>query len=188
MTEDDLGLATELKRRTRERQQPAGRFDPERAVQDLVSGNLKARLQAQSALARHGTRSVLVLLNALAKEDGPARSAVVRTLGAIRDPTVAPTLARALDDDDASVRWEAGKGLIALGRPGLETTLHILITHQLPSPQLKAAVRHVLLGFKADEHDGILAPLLHSLEHHAPDEVLMVNAYTAIAALAGEEA
>jgi HEAT repeat protein len=188
MTEDDAGVATRVERRRSDRARASESFDPDSTVRDLASGNLEARLEAQAALAQRGIQSVPALLTALAREDGHARAAIVRTLGAIRDPTVAPTLARALDDDDASVRWEAGKGLMALGRTGLQTALHVLITHQMSSPQLKAAVRHVLLGMKTEELEGILAPVLHALEHHAPDEVLMVKAYKAIVALAGEVA
>ncbi|MGD8726139.1 MAG: hypothetical protein PVH40_00775 [Gemmatimonadales bacterium] len=96
----------------------------------------------------------------------------------------APTLAQALDDDDASVRWKAAAGLIALGRPGLESALHLLTNHEFPSPQLKASVRHVLLGLNVDAYESIVAPLLHAIEDHAPDEVIMVEAYKAIEALA----
>jgi hypothetical protein len=97
----------------------------------------------------------------------------------------APLLTQELDDDDAGVRWKAAVSLIGLGRPGLESVLHLLTTHEFPSPQLKASVRHVLLGLNQGAYEGIIAPLLHALEDHAPDEVLMVEAYKAIEALAG---
>jgi HEAT repeat protein len=160
--------------------------DRDHLVQDLLSGELDVRARAQEALALEGSRAVPSLLSALACGEPHLRVAAVQTLTAIGDPLTAPSLARALDDDDGAVRWEAGEGLITLGRPGVLAAVHTLVTHELPSPQLKDAVRHVLLGMRLDEEYRVLTPLRHALANHAPDEVLMVRAYEANAMLSNE--
>jgi HEAT repeat protein len=161
--------------------------DPDHVVHDLVSNDLDVRVQAQEALVLEGTRAVPPLLRALATGGAHLRAAAVQTLSAIGDPLTAPSLARALDDDDGAVRWEAGEGLIALGRPGVSAAVHTLVTHELPSPQLKDAVRHVLLGMRLDQEYRVLTPLRHALANHEPDEVLMVRAYEASAKLTNQD-
>jgi HEAT repeat protein len=165
----------------------AQKHDFDRMVHDLVSNELDVRTQAQEALIREGTSAVPPLLRALANGEPHLRVAAVQTLTALGDPLTAPSLARALDDDNGAVRWEAGDGLITLGRPGVLAAVHTLITHELPSPQLKDAVRHVLLGVREEQEYRVLAPLQHALANHAPDEVLMVRAYEASAMLTNED-
>jgi hypothetical protein len=149
----------------------------------LLNAPLTKRLDAEVALARHGTVVVPALLTAFASAEAHDRAAIARVLGSIHDPSIAPMLARALDDDDATVGREAGAGLVELGRAGLHAALHTLIIHRHPSPQLKEAMRYLVHEVTADKDADILTPLRHALAEHAPNEVLMVEAYKAIAAL-----
>ena len=187
MADDNGKLATSVRRDTSKAARPRRRDDPDRVVRDLMSGDLETRERAEADLSHDGTQFVPSLLRVLTKGDAHQRATSVRILSAIHDPSIAPTLTRALDDDDVSVRWEAGRGLIALGRSGITTALHALITHQLPAPQLKASIRQVLLGVDDEGLKDILTPVLRALEHHVPDEELMVTAYKAIAILADRE-
>lgn len=173
---DDMGSG---QRSARAAMPPAEKHDIDHMVHDLVSNDLDVRTRAQEALVSEGASAVPPLLRALANGEPHVRAAAVQTLTAIGDPLTAPSLARALDDDNGAVRWEAGDGLIALGRPGILAAVHTLITHELPSPQLKDAVRHVLLGVREEREYRVLTPLRHALANHAPDEVLMVRAYEA---------
>ena len=153
-------------------------------IADLTSSELNDRLRAQHSLITRGRAAVPALLAALQDEDPHRRSAAAQVLAVIAEPSTAAALAGALSDDEAPVRWIAAEGLIALGPVGLAAALHALVTAQTISPQLKDAVRHILLKLRVDSRLGeIVEPVLRAMHKFGVDEMILVEAHRAFEAL-----
>jgi HEAT repeat protein len=158
-------------------------------IADLTSSNLNQRLNAQYHLITRGGAAVPALLEALRASDPHLRSSAAHVLAVIADPSAAQGLAAALDDDEDPVRWVAAEGLVALGPAGLEAALHVLLGADSVSPQLKAAVRHILLRVRDDDGmDEIAKPLLAAIHEFEMNERVLVEAYKALTSLTGQPA
>jgi HEAT repeat protein len=158
--------------------------DDTELIADLTHSDLERRLNAQYKLITRGHDAVPALLEALKDEDPHLRSNSAHVLAVVADPTAAEGLATALDDDEDPVRWVAAEGLIALGPVGLAAALHALVRANAISPQLKAAVRHILLRVGGENGLGeITKPLLAALHEFELNEMVLVQAHKALTAL-----
>lgn len=154
-------------------------------IADLTNSDLKQRLSAQYNLITRGHAAVPALLDALKDSSDPhMRSNAAHVLAVIADPAAAEGLATALDDDEDPVRWVAAEGLIALGPVGLAAALQALLRADTISPQLKAAVRHILLRVRDEAGMGEIAkPVLAALHKIELNEAVLVAAHSALTRL-----
>jgi hypothetical protein len=153
-------------------------------IADLTSSDLEKRLNAQHGLVDRGRAAVPALLEALKDNDPDVRNRSAQMLTVIADPVTATALAAMLSDDEASVRWVAAEGLIALGLVGVRAGLQALVEADTISQQLKDAVRHILLKVRDDYDVGrITRPVLAAMHKFEMDELLLVEANRALAAL-----
>jgi HEAT repeat protein len=158
--------------------------DDAELISNLTNSDLTQRLNAQYNLIIRGRPAAPALLEALRDSDPHLRSSAAHVLAVIADPSTAEGLAAALDDDEDPVRWVAAEGLVALGSVGLQAALHVLLGADSVSPQLKAAVRHILLRVRDGEGmDEIVKPLLGAIQEFEMNEKVLVEAYKALAAL-----
>ncbi len=124
------------------------------------------------------------LLKALKDDDPHLRSAAAQVLTVIADPATATALAAMLDDEAAPVRWVAAEGLLALEHAGLKAALYTLIVAETISPQLKDAVRHILLKLRDDGRLGEIAKrVLAAMHNFEVDELVLVEAHRALSTL-----
>jgi HEAT repeat protein len=160
--------------------------DDAELIENLTNSDLKQRLNAQYKLISRGHEAVPALLEALKDNDPHLRSNAAQVLAVVADPTAAEGLAAALDDDEDPVRWVAAEGLIALGPFGLQAALHALLNADTISPQLRAAVRHILLRLRdAEGMEVITRPLLAAIHEFEMNEKILVEAYRALTAIEG---
>ncbi len=153
-------------------------------IADLTSPDLGKRLNAQHGLVDRGRAAVPALLEALEDDDPHVRNRSAQVLTVIADPATATALAAMLDDDEAPVRWVAAEGLVALGVTGVRAGLQALVEAKMISPQLKAAVRHILMKVRDDDEVGqIIKPVLAALHEFERDEVVLVQAGKAVSTL-----
>ncbi len=152
-------------------------------ITDLVSRDLTTKLGAHYQLMRRGAQSTPALEHALGNADSHVRLAAAHALRGIADPAAAPALARALDDDDPSVRWIVAQGLIALDAVGLRPALCVLRDTPCPSPQLMAAVQHVVLELSQGRFKDVLQPVAQKLHDSAPYWVVVPTVEKAITTL-----
>jgi HEAT repeat protein len=153
-------------------------------IADLTNSDLEQRLGAQYKLITRGREAVPALLKALRDDDPHLRSNAAHVLAVVADPTAAEGLATALDDDEDPVRWVAAEGLVALGPVGLQAALYALVRADSISPQLKAAVRHILLRVSDDNGMGqISKPVLAAIHEFELNEAVLVEAHSALSKL-----
>jgi len=123
-------------------------------------------------------------VQSLADEDPHLRGAVAQVLAVIAEPSTATALAALLSDEVAPVRWIAAEGLVALSKEGLKAALHTLVGADPISPQLKAAVRHILLKLRDDAQlGGCVQPVIAAMHNLEVDEVVLVAAHKALSRL-----
>jgi HEAT repeat protein len=95
-------------------------------IRVLESGDEPRRWGAAIALGRIGDReSIDALLSSLRRRDGEVQQGVIRALGEIGEPAVAP-LIQMLQDVDACAREEAVRALGEIGEPAVETLIATL--------------------------------------------------------------
>lgn len=155
-----------------------------RLISDLMNPDLTRRLGAQHRLITRGRDAVPALLEALQHDDPHVRNSAAHILAVIADPATAAALAGALEDEAAPVRWVAAEGLVALGNVGLKAALRALVSAETITPQLKDAVRHILL--KMRDHCGmerVAEPVLSAMKKFEVDEMILVEAFRAISEL-----
>jgi hypothetical protein len=157
-------------------------------IEDLMSPDLDRRLGAQHELITRGGTAVPALLEALQHENPHVRNAAAHVLAVIAEPASAAALAAALDDVEAPVRWVAAEGLVAMGRTGLRAALRALVSADVISPHLVAAVRHILLKLRSEGGLGEIAtPVLIAMEKSQLYEGVSNAARGAVTALDGLE-
>ena len=155
-------------------------------IAELTSADVQRRLHAQHNLINRARAAVPALIGALDDEDPHLRSAVAQVLAVIAEPSTAPALAARLSDEVAPVRWIAAEGLVALRGPGLMAALHTLVNVEAMSPQLKAAVRHILLKLRDDARLGeVVKPVIAAMHNLEVDEMILVEAHKALSKLKG---
>jgi len=120
-------------------------------ITDLGSSNESERRKARSLLATEGANAVPDLIQALSNGDWYTRTEIVKIFAQIRDPSAAPALVRAMEDEDHDIRWTAMKGLIALERAGLEPLLQAL-TKDFDSVWLREGAHHILNVMKKKKY------------------------------------
>lgn len=119
------------------------------------------------------------LIEILGDRSGHMRWEAARALVSIRDPSAAPALVEALEDEMLEVRWTAEGGLIDLGRDGLVSLLHGLITHS-GSNRFREAAHRILTAMARSDHAEIAKPVLEALEGPASIMALPVAAFMAL--------
>lgn len=155
-------------------------------IAELTSADVQRRLHAQHNLISRGSAAVPALIESLADDDPHVRSAVAQVLAVIAEPSTAPALAARLGDEVAPVRWIAAEGLVALGKAGLAAALRTLADVEAMSPQLKAAVRHILLKLRDDARLGeVVKPVIAAMHNFEVDEMILVEAHKALSKLKG---
>lgn len=146
---------------------------------ELRSEDPVTRESACSALIKLGKEAVPPLVEILSDPLSHARREAVRALSKIHDPSSAPALVRALEDELPGVRWLAAEGLIAMERSGLVPLFQALIRHS-DSVRLRQGAHHVFHVLSAGEHGLQLAPVMEALEGPEPISSLPVAAFNAL--------
>lgn len=150
-----------------------------RALSDRDGGK---RQEARDYLVKAGPRSVLVLTALITDPNHRVRWEAAKALGQINDPTAAPALVTALEDDDSDIRWLGAEGLIVLGRAGLVPLLEELIRRS-DSFQLREGAHLVIRKLVEQGNYAYLAPILDALDGPAAEDALPPAASRALDAL-----
>ena len=131
-------------------------------IADLASRDVGMRREARRALLEIGTPAVEPLLEALPRRAGEARPEIFKVLRSIADPAAVDVFLRALEDEDAEVRWIAAEGLVALGRVGLVRLLEELTEYPETEWKLRGA-HHVLSAhLRSPRFNQIVGPVLRA--------------------------
>jgi len=120
-------------------------------ITDLGSSSESERKKARSSLITEGANAVPDLIQALSNSNRQSRMEVVKIFSQMRDPSAAPALVRALEDEDHDIRWTAMKGLIAFERAGLEPLLEALMK-DFDSVWLREGAHHILNVLKKKKY------------------------------------
>ncbi len=156
--------------------------DPERLealVRGLGSDRPAERGRARATLVSMGRVVVPRLIQILGDRSGHMRWESARALVSIRDPSAAPALMEALEDEMLEVRWIAEDGLIDLGKDGLVSLLHGLITHS-GSNRFREAAHRILTAMAHGDCAEVAKPILEALEGPASTMAIPVAAFTAL--------
>lgn len=125
------------------------------------------RERARQSLVAIGAPAVASLIEALANPSELLRWEAAKALGEIGNPTAAPALVAALEDNVFDVRWLAAEGLIAVGDKGLVPLLQALVERS-DSMWLREGAHHVLHDISRGELKEIVRPVLAALEDIQP--------------------
>jgi HEAT repeat protein len=148
---DDVEVQEEVmymytNRRYEDSLDPGSAADPAtigKLIAALADGDWVTRQRARESLVEIGKPAVAPLTEALAESNERVRWEAANALSEISDPTAAPALVKALEDNSFGVRWLAAEGLISLGREGLSPLLEALVEHP-ESAWLRQGAHHVL--------------------------------------------
>jgi HEAT repeat protein len=117
------------------------------AIRDLITTltgqDGSARKRAREQLVEIGPPAVASLLPLLSNKQTYVRWEAAKALSEIGDPSAAPALVKALEDDDSGIRWLAAEGLILAEQAGLPPLLEALL-EQGESVRLRDGADHVL--------------------------------------------
>jgi hypothetical protein len=108
----------------------------------------QVRRQARLALVYRGFDAVPDLIRALSYPDRDVRWEAAKALGEIGDPSSAPALVEALEDERFGVRWLAAEGLIGMGNAALPALMAAL-ARSADSVWQRGGAHHVLRGIAA---------------------------------------
>ncbi len=154
----------------------------------LRASNLAQELRSEDPVTREGACNALIalggsavppLVDKLSDPHDHARREAARALSRIHDPSSAPALVLALEDELPGVRWLAGEGLIAMGRGGIVPLFRALISRS-DSVRLRQGAHHVLRSLSVGEHGRQLALVMAALEGPEPISALPVAAFNAL--------
>jgi hypothetical protein len=141
----------------------------ESLVHQLASTDMAERVTAREALVELGG-AVVPAVTALAhSQDDHARWECAKTLAQIADPSSIGTLIQLLEDSEDGTRWDAGLGLIAIGRPAVTPVLRAII-HRSTDYAIIPGARHVMHEFCKAEWGGFLKPVYTALSSHQARE------------------
>ena len=150
-----------------------------RALSDRDGGT---RQQTRDTLVKAGAPAVPVLTTLVTNPNHHVRWEAAKALGEINDPSAAPALVVALEDEESDIRWLGAEGLLAAGRAGLEPLLQKLIVRS-NSVWLRDGAHHVIRALVKRGHDPYLAPMLDALDGPAAEDAVPFAAVQALAAL-----
>jgi HEAT repeat protein len=139
----------------------------EALIKSLSNKDDGVRVKARHALVAMGKAAVPPLTEALKSSKGLVKWEAAKALGEIGAPEAAPSLVKALEDDQFDVRWLAAIGLIGMNIKGLKPLLHALM-HQTDSVFLREGAHHVIHDLTKGELRKYLAPVLAALENIEP--------------------
>lgn len=112
-------------------------------ITTLTGKNGLARKRAREQLVEIGQPAVSSLLPLLSDKQTYVRWEAAKALSEIGDPGAAPTLVKALEDNDPGIRWMAAEGLIRVEQAGLPSLFEALMEHG-ESSRLREGAGHVL--------------------------------------------
>ena len=150
-----------------------------RALSDRHGGK---RQETRENLVKVGAQAVLVLTALITDPNHRVRWEVAKALGQINDPSAAPALVTALEDDESDIRWVGAEGLIVLGRTGLVPLLEELISRS-DSFQLREGAHLVIRKLVEQGRYPYLEPVLDALNGPAAEDCLPPAASRALSAL-----
>jgi HEAT repeat protein len=133
-------------------------------IKSLSSEDDGVRVKARHSLVATGKAAVLPLTEALKSSHALVKWEAAKALGEIGAPEAAPSLVKALEDDQFDVRWLAAIGLIGMNIKGLKPLLHALM-HRSDSVFLREGAHHVIHDLTKGELREYLAPVLAALEN-----------------------
>ena len=148
---------------------------------DLSNPSSVERRRARVALIELGDEAVPALIAALADASLIVRQEAVKALEAIGDDAAARALIKALQDQDASIRWLAAEALAHLGPVGLKPLLEAL-AHDSGLTWLREGAHHVLRFYKGNLTRP-LEQLMGALDDHDIMTTLTWDASVALASL-----
>lgn len=140
------------------------------------------RQETREYLVKVGAPAVLVLTALITDPNHRVRWEAAKALGQIDDPTAAPALVTALEDDESDIRWLGAEGLIVLGRSGLVPLLEELISRS-GSFQLREGSHLVIRKLVEQGRYPYLVPVLDALDGPAAEDALPPAASRALDAL-----
>jgi HEAT repeat protein len=149
--------------------------DIDSLIADFTCDDVLKCQKARRALVAMGNKAVESLVRGLSSKKHWVRWEAAKALGQIGDKAAARALVKALEDNEFDVRWLAAEALITIGRDSLEPLLAALADHGDKSLSLRRGAHHVLHDMDRRNLDGILKPVMASVEDIAPSvEVLQV--------------
>ena len=140
-------------------------------IADLGNESANIRERARHSLVSMGTAAVKPLLEALTDSREYGRAQAAKALGETGDPSTAPALVKALEDDKYDVRWLAARAVVALGRNGLPALLQALMERP-DSTWLREGAHHILHDERYKPWHGQLAPIMEALEGYDAADAL----------------
>jgi HEAT repeat protein len=151
-------------------------------IETLHGPDATKRQSTRKALVTLGKAAVKPLIALLSDTRPHVRWEAAKALGKIGDPTSAPALVEALEDDDSNVRWLAAVGLAAMKLKGLMPLLSALVRHPY-SIWLREAAHHICRELMRQGSFRELGPLLNALEHPDPEVSVPIAVYDVMRAL-----
>jgi hypothetical protein len=141
----------------------------ETLIQALSDRHGDKRQQTREALVMIGAPAVPVLTKLVTNPNHHVRWETAKALGEINDPSAAPALVAALEDDESDIRWLGAEGLISLGRTGMRPLLEELVVRS-DSVQLRDGAHHVIRELVKRGREPNLAPILDALDGPAAED------------------
>jgi HEAT repeat protein len=138
---------------------------------------------ARRMLVSMGSPAVEPLVKQLSNKRHWVRWEAAKALGQIGDAAAARALVKALEDDEFDVRWLAAEALITIGHDSLEPLLEALADHGDKSLSLRQGAHHVLHDMDRGDLDGILQPVMATVEDIVPFIEVLTVAKKALDAL-----
>ena len=139
----------------------------ERWVAALGDHDYLAHPAIRQKLLAMGRPAVGPLVAALSDPNDHLSWEAAKTLSLLGDPTAAPALVQAMDDERFGVRWLAALGLVSMGRAGLPAILQAL-EHHADSRWLRESVHHVLRLLSEEGLQNLVGPVLSALDSGEP--------------------
>jgi HEAT repeat protein len=155
-------------------------------LKDLSSEQVAVRNYARRLLVAMGREAIPALADTLVHISVYARGQAATAMGEIGDPTAAPALVKALEDDQVSVRLMAAEALIKLGKPALPALLNALMV-RATSYRLRRGAQIVLHAEAHESWGGQIQPVLDALDSPAPEPILSTAARRILETLAASK-
>ena len=147
-------------------------------IKTLASRDGIARQKARKSLVAMGKPATPSLIRALRNSKvGQVRWEAAKALGAIGDARAAPSLVKALEDNDPDVAWLAAEALQNFKKAAWPVLFHRLIRRGARSSLLRQGAHHVLRNQRAEGFNDLLPLLLKALETETIPEMTPAAAY-----------
>ena len=168
-----------LRKRSLDHGNKAGKKSIKLLINELASEDGVERVKARKSLVNIGYTAVGPLVEAMASRQEWVRWEATKTLAQIGDPSATQALIGALHDNTSDVRWLAAEGLIHIGNAAIKPLLKALIEHP-DSLWMREGVHHVLHDLPESGLKNLLRPVLHALEDTEPSLEAAVAAEAAL--------